>query len=68
MKTYKSSDVVGTEIYGLGNPDLKWQETENYNVSLDFTMFRNILSAKVEYYEKYTIVRSTPFFLEILRP
>lgn len=54
MKTYKSSDVVGTEIYGLGNPDLKWQETENYNVSLDFTMFRNILSAKVEYYEKYT--------------
>lgn len=29
-------------------------ETENYNVSLDFTMFRNILSAKVEYYEKYT--------------
>lgn len=32
-------------------PDLKWQETENYNVSLDFTMFRNILSAKVEYYE-----------------
>lgn len=54
MKSYKSSDVVGTEIYGLGNPDLKWQQTENYNVSLDFTMFRNILSAKVEYYEKYT--------------
>ena len=54
MKTYKSSDVVGTEIYGLGNPDLKWQQTQNYNVSLDFTMFRNILSAKLEYYEKYT--------------
>ncbi|HAP18459.1 SusC/RagA family TonB-linked outer membrane protein [Butyricimonas virosa] len=54
MKTYKSSDVVGTEIYGLGNPDLKWQQTQNYNVSLDFTMFRNILSAKFEYYEKYT--------------
>lgn len=54
MKTYKSFDVVGTEIYGLGNPDLKWQQTENYNVSLDFTMFHNILSAKFEYYEKYT--------------
>ncbi|WP_176554877.1 SusC/RagA family TonB-linked outer membrane protein [Butyricimonas sp. Marseille-P3923] len=54
MKTYKSSDVVGTEIYGLGNPDLKWQQTENYNVSLDFLMWRNILSAKLEYYEKYT--------------
>lgn len=54
MKTYKSFDVVGTEIYGLGNPDLKWQQTQNYNVSLDFTMFHNILSAKFEYYEKYT--------------
>ena len=54
MKTYKSSDVVGTEIYGLGNPDLKWQQTENYNVSLDFSMWRNIVSAKLEYYEKYT--------------
>lgn len=54
MQTYKGSDVVGTEIYGLGNPDLKWQQTQNYNVSLDFTMFQNIFSAKLEYYEKYT--------------
>lgn len=54
MKTYKSSDVVGTEIYGLGNPDLKWQQTKNYNASLDFTMFQNWVSARVEYYEKYT--------------
>ena len=54
MKTYKSSDVVGAEIYGLGNPDLKWQQTENYNASLDFTMFNNMLSARFEYYEKYT--------------
>ncbi len=54
MKTYKSSDVVGTEIYGLGNPDLKWQQTKNYNVSLDFTLLKNLLSARVEYYEKYT--------------
>ena len=54
MKTYKSSDVVGTEIYGLGNPDLKWQQTRNYNVSLDFSVLRNIVSARFEYYEKYT--------------
>lgn len=54
MKTYVSSDVVGTEIYGMGNPDLKWQQTENYNVSLDFTVWHNIVSAKFEYYEKYT--------------
>ncbi len=54
MKTYKSSDVVGTEIYGLGNPDLKWQQTKNYNVSLDFSVLRNVVSARFEYYEKYT--------------
>ena len=54
MQTYKGSDVVGAEIYGLGNPDLKWQQTQNYNVSLDFTLFNNIFSAKLEYYEKYT--------------
>ena len=54
LKTYKSSDVIGTEIYGLGNPDLKWQQTQNYNASVDFTMFHNIFSAKFEYYEKYT--------------
>ena len=54
LKTYKSSDVVGTEIYGLGNPDLKWQQTQTYNASIDFTMFRNVFSAKLEYYEKYT--------------
>lgn len=54
MKTYKSSDVVGTEIYGLGNPDLKWQQTKNYNTSLDFTVLNNLLSFRLEYYEKYT--------------
>ena len=54
MKAYKSWEVVGTEIYGLGNPDLKWQQTRNYNVSLDFSVLRNIVSARFEYYEKYT--------------
>lgn len=54
MKTYKSSDVVGSEIQGLGNPDLKWQQTKNYNASLDFTILRNLFSARLEYYEKYT--------------
>lgn len=54
IKTYKSSDVMGAALYGIGNPDLKWQQTSNYNVSLDFTVLKGLLSAKLEYYEKYT--------------
>ena len=45
---------IAATIRGLENPDLKWQQTRNYNASLDFTMFHNIFSARFEYYEKYT--------------
>lgn len=51
---YKSSDVIGAELLGLGNPDLKWQQTDNYNVALDFSMWDALLSVRAEYYEKYT--------------
>lgn len=51
---YKSSDVIGVALYGLGNPDLKWQQTDNYNVSIDFSILNNLISAKFEYYENYT--------------
>lgn len=45
---------MGAGLYGIGNPDLKWQQTKNYNASLDFTILNNLVSAKFEYYEKYT--------------
>lgn len=51
---YKSSDVIGAALYGIGNPDLKWQQKDNYNVSLDFSILNNFLSGKVEYYQEYT--------------
>lgn len=54
MKTYRSSDVIGTKLYSIGNPDLKWQKTKNYNVSLDFTLLKNLVSARLEYYQKLT--------------
>lgn len=54
MRIYDSSDVVGTLLYGMGNPDLKWQTTDAYNVGIDFSAFRNILSGRFEYYYKYT--------------
>ena len=54
MRIYQSSDVVGTLLYGMGNPDLKWQTTDAYNIGLDFTMFNNIVSGRFEYYYKLT--------------
>lgn len=54
MRIYQSSDVVGTLLYGMGNPNLKWQTTDAYNLGLDFTMLNNIVSGRFEYYYKLT--------------
>jgi len=36
------------------NPELKWEETAQTNVGLDFTFFRNRLSGSLEYYQQNT--------------
>lgn len=54
MSTYISSDVVGAILRGMGNPDLKWQKTDNYNLGFDLGLFDNRVMATVEYYYKYT--------------
>ena len=54
MRIYQGSDVVGALLYGMGNPDLKWQTTNAWNFGLDFTMFNNRLSGRFEYYRKLT--------------
>lgn len=54
MKTYLSFDVVGAKLNNMGNPNLKWQKTKEWNAALDFTMFKNFVSAKFEYYDKRT--------------
>lgn len=54
MRFYHSSDVIGTTLQSLGNPDLKWQKTDSYNIGLDFNILHRILSGRFEYYYKYT--------------
>lgn len=54
MRIYQSSDVVGAVLYGMGNPDLKWQTTNAFNLGLDFNAFHNIVSGRFEYYYKLT--------------
>jgi iron complex outermembrane receptor protein len=36
------------------NPDLKWEETSEYNIGVDFALFDERLTGMVEYYRKNT--------------
>lgn len=38
----------------LGNPDLKWERTDQVDIGLDFGFFNNRLSGEIDYYVKTT--------------
>lgn len=44
----------GSKSNGLANPDLKWEESEQFNVGLDFGFFSNALTFSADYYIKKT--------------
>jgi len=46
--------VNGLVVNRTANPDLKWELVEQYNVGLDFELFRNKLYGSLEYYNKTT--------------
>lgn len=37
-----------------GNPDLKWEATEQFDIGLDFGLFDGILTGSFDYFDKYT--------------
>lgn len=39
-------------IASFGNPRLRWEKTRTVNLAADFSLFRNTLSGKVEYYDR----------------
>lgn len=49
-----TTQFVVTNIQSLGNPDLKWETTESYNVGLDLGLFNSRLSLTVDAYLKNT--------------
>lgn len=51
---YLSSDVIGAELMGFGNPDLGWSKTRNRSVALEVSFWENRLSANVNYYNDLT--------------
>lgn len=54
LKPYVSSDGTGAELVGIGNPNLKWQQTSQMNCALETGFLDNRITARIEYYQKIT--------------
>ena len=52
---FSNSMYNGASLAQLGNPDLKWQTATDINFGLDVGLFRNRLSATVEFYQRREI-------------
>ena len=46
--------VNGVKASGLANPDLKWEESEQLDLGIDFGFFNNALTFTADYYKKTT--------------
>lgn len=46
--------VLGSKASGLANPDLKWEESEQTDLGIDFAFFRSALTFTVDYFNKRT--------------
>ena len=46
--------TLGSKANGLANSDLKWEESEQTDIGLDFGFFQNALTFTVDYFKKRT--------------
>jgi len=46
--------VFGVSLAGYGNPDLKWQNTISYNVGVDMTLLKGLVTFNGDFYIKDT--------------
>ncbi|MFB2118172.1 SusC/RagA family TonB-linked outer membrane protein [Parapedobacter sp. 2B3] len=49
-----AGDYAGISPEQLGNPDLKWEETSQFNVGVDLGLLANRINLEFNYYSKYT--------------
>lgn len=49
-----TDDGAGLQQDNVANPNLQWEETEQYNLGLDFSVLNNRFSASVDYYYRET--------------
>ena len=54
LKPYLASDATGATLVGLGNPDLKWQQTAQSNFALEAGFLKGRITARLEYFFKTT--------------
>ena len=52
--TSVSNSNMSASFYRIGNPDITWETTTNFNVGLEFGLFNNRLSGSIDYYSKKT--------------
>ena len=46
---------VGSHVIGLGNSNLKWQNTKSKNFGVELALFRNVIDLSMNYYNKETV-------------
>lgn len=46
------STVVGVAVTSLANPTIRWEETEQYNLGLDLSLFKNKVEVVAEYFNR----------------
>lgn len=51
-ETYRS--WAGSQVIAMGNPDLKWQQTGQWNVGMDIQLFHNRVRLNADVYNKLT--------------
>lgn len=57
VKYYGSSSYngsIGSYLVGLANPDLQWQKKFDNSIGVDFTLFKNRLNGRFDYYTSTT--------------
>jgi TonB-linked SusC/RagA family outer membrane protein len=47
-----NSPILGASITRLGNPNIRWEETEQIDVGLDLNMFNNQLEVVADYFKR----------------
>lgn len=47
-----NAPILGASITRLGNPNIRWEETEQIDIGLDLTMFNNQLDVVADYFKR----------------
>jgi hypothetical protein len=49
-----SNNATGAGLSAVGNPDIRWETSETFNIGAEFGLFDNALSISLEYYQLTT--------------